>query len=370
MLAAAAIAFGWHLALIVFSDAGYETADRYFVQELGRGGSGAGASSAEGRHIARERRREIIEALPGVAAVAYGYPIPATVEYAAYRDAADPRDWSRTVSLSRGLIEPRLIEVLGLELLHGRAPEGNEEGVVVLNQSAARAVFGRNDVVGERLTSSAESQGFEIIGVLKDVSYGHPLADARPYALEPLGYLPTTFVHAVVQAELSAAELQQALDQLIRDGALDVETVTVRPLAAMRSEKFAADRVRGTFAIAAATLVVLLSGFGFYGIQRYLVPAGRREYAIRASLGAGPGALGRLVTYRGVLLALPGLVLGGMLAFIVVAWLRYDRVSGDVSPARVTIAVLSGLMVLLLVASLGPALEARRTEPAPLLRED
>ena len=44
--------------------------------------------------------------------------------------------------------------------------------------------------------------------------------------------------------------------------------------------------------------------------------AGRREYAIRASLGAGPKALGRLVLGRGLLLSLPGLVVGTFLLFL------------------------------------------------------
>jgi ABC-type antimicrobial peptide transport system permease subunit len=116
--------------------------------------------------------------------------------------------------------------------------------------------------------------------------------------------------------------------------------------------------------------VVLLATFGFYGTQRYLVTAGRREYAIRASLGAGPKALGGLVIRRGLTLGLPGLVLGALLAFIAVAWLRDDFVSREISPFAVTLAVVLGLVLLLAASSLGPARQARRTQPAPLLRED
>jgi hypothetical protein len=45
-------------------------------------------------------------------------------------------------------------------------------------------------------------------------------------------------------------------------------------------------------------------------------------------------------------------------------------VSRDISPFAVTVAVVGGLVVLLTAASLGPARQARRTQPAPLLREE
>jgi ABC-type antimicrobial peptide transport system permease subunit len=131
-----------------------------------------------------------------------------------------------------------------------------------------------------------------------------------------------------------------------------------------------ADRARGFLTMASALLVVFLAAIGFYGMQRYLVAAGRREFAIRASLGAGPRALGKLVVGRGVLLGLPGVVVGGLLAFIVVAYLRGDVISSDISPAVVAAFTVLGLVLLILAASVGPSREARRTQPAPLLRED
>jgi ABC-type lipoprotein release transport system permease subunit len=69
-------------------------------------------------------------------------------------------------------------------------------------------------------------------------------------------------------------------------------------------------------------------------------------------------------------MSLPGLGLGVPLAFIAVAWLRGDYLSPDVSATLVTFAVVVGLVLLLLAASLGPAREARRTQPAALLREE
>jgi hypothetical protein len=69
-------------------------------------------------------------------------------------------------------------------------------------------------------------------------------------------------------------------------------------------------------------------------------------------------------------LGVPGLVLGSLLAIGAVGWLRDGFVSRDISPFGVALAAVAGLVLLMLVASFGPALRARRTQPAPLLRDD
>jgi ABC-type antimicrobial peptide transport system permease subunit len=174
----------------------------------------------------------------------------------------------------------------------------------------------------------------------------------------------------LIRSTLPTAEVQQQLEGLAEVGGIEMTVNIVRSHAAARMQLIAADRARGFLTIGTATLVVLLAALGFYGTQRYLVTAGRREYAIRASIGAGPQALGRLVIRRGLMLGLPGLVLGAMLSLITVSWLRDDFVSRDVSALAVTAVVAAGLVLLLAAASFGPARQAMRTQPAPLLREE
>src|SRR5690606_16692788 len=144
-----------------------------------------------------------------------------------------------------------------------------------------------------------DGQVMQIVGVLADLSYEHPLAE------NVTGIAPTAFaasnsgifsnVIALIETELGPAALRQALQGLVDSGAIERTIGEVTTLAARRNDFLAADRARSFVTIGTAALVVLLAAFGFYGTQRYLVAAGRREYAIRASLGAGPRALGRLV---------------------------------------------------------------------------
>lgn len=362
-LGAAGLAFGWYLASLMLAYPGYETADRYMVDYRATGD--ISVESPEYARVALARRREAIEAIPGVTAVAFGQPVPGAPQDGTGSRITDPNDPANEIVVRMGGLDSRFIDVLGLTVIHGRQPEDSGTTVAVVNQALARAIWGREDVVGESLPVRG---GVEIIGVLEDLSFEHPSAAVQPLiflsSINPFGG------KAVIESGLSAAELRRELDAIVSSGDVEIQIDNVRPLRQLRSDLIAADRARGLSTIAATTLAVLLTAFGFYGIQRYLVTQGLREYAIRAAVGAGPRGLSRLVFVRGLAMSLPGLAVGAMLSFIVVAWLRGDFVSRDISPFVISVAVTAGLAVLLVAASLGPARLARLSQPAALLREE
>lgn len=359
ILGGAALASAWYLVGLTFGDPGYETADRYtveFVRDLSRSDD----------IVELSRRRDVIEAIPGVAAVAFGFPVPGEPRLSSMPMLIpDPNRPTTELEVLFGYLEPRLVELLGLDLVEGRVPEVGEAGVVLVNQSLAHLVWGREDVVGERLAMTS-GRNAEVIGVLKDFSFVHPSATARPFVFMRTSVQPLT----VIRTELTATQLRQALDRSTSQGELELQISNVLSLRNMYNAMIAPDRARGILTIATAVLVVLLTAFGSYGTQRYLVAASRREYAIRASLGAGPQTMTRLIISRGLTLGLPGLAIGGILAFIVVAWLREDYLAGSVSPMLVAVGVVMGLALLLLGTSLGAARRVRTSRLEQLLRED
>jgi ABC-type antimicrobial peptide transport system permease subunit len=277
----------------------------------------------------------------------------------------------RMVQIQVGSIDENFIDMLGLRLVSGRLPRADESGVALVNRSLAQLLWEGVDVEGQSVPISVSGgRSTEVIGVLEDVPFGHPAADPEPMLFAAGNINNSLNAALLIESPLPSAELLQQLQRLTTEGTIEMTINAVRSLDSLRGQLIAADRARGLLTIGTSALVVLLAALGFYGTQRYLVTAGRREYAIRASIGAGPKALGRLVIWRGLILGLPGLVVGALLAFITVAWLRDDFVSRDISPFAVTVAVVGGLVLLLTAASLGPARQARRTQPAPLLREE
>jgi len=372
--AAAAIALAWHIGLIAFGDPGFAIRDRFVVQFTRFMTVGppptdfSEAAARERSFIENARRVAVMETIPGVEQASFGEPVPGH-DFSSCSPIwiPDPVDPANPIEVCRGSLSPEFIDVLGLRILHGRPLERSERDVVMVNQTLARILFGRDDVVGERfpIVQYYTPDGAEIVGVLEDVSFEHPTAAARPFVFRASGSLT-----AIVEGRLTAAALHQGIQRNITDGGIDALFSTVEPLGALRSDMTAPDRARGFLTLTTASLVVLIAAFGFYGTQRYLVAAGRREYAIRAALGAGPSAVGRLVILRALQIGLPGVAIGGLLAFVVAAYLRGEYVSPDVPPGVVALLVVAGLAATVLAASIAPAREARRTPPAPLLRED
>jgi predicted permease len=374
-LGGAAIALGWDMASILFAHPGFETNDRYSVAvEFNRARAMLRAASPGASAGAAEmlRHREAIEAIPGVRAVTFGVPVPGQ-SYGLPSQIPSIDKPGEFVTIDTVYIDDRYIDVLGLRLLHGREPTDGDAGAVLVNRAFAQALWGRDDVVGERADTSnlglGEGEPREIIGVLDDVSFGHPLARVRPIVFQVRGELTSSYQATVVSSR-TPGELEQEIRRIVAGGDVEFEVSNTIPLAARRDELIAPDRVRSLLTMGAAGLVVLLAALGFYGTERYLVMAGRRECAIRAVLGAGPRAIGRLVFLRATLFVTPGIVMSALLAFATVGWLRADYVSREISPGVVTAAVVLGLVALLFAASLGPALTAMRTQPAPLLREE
>ena len=369
----AAIAFALYLGSMLLGDPGYAIEGRYNVQfsiNLQDAINEDGFIRLETLNIESARQRELFEAEPGVTAISFASVAPGTQSTMSTQQIRDPENSAEQISIGRANIDPEFVDVLELRLRYGRAPTENETGVALVNEALAQRFFGRDNVVGESLEIRSDAgETAEIVGVLEDLSFVHPAADVEPIAFLNVPASSLT-LRALFESTLTATELESRLNALIESSELSFTNANVTPLKTLRRNLIAADTARSLLTIGTASLVVLLATIGFYGTQAYLVAAGRREYAIRAALGAGPHSLRRLVLLRGLMMGLPGLVIGGLLAFIAVAWLRDGYVSRDVSPGLVSIGVVIGLCVLLLAASAGPARRAMRTQPATLLRQD
>jgi hypothetical protein len=194
------------------------------------------------------------------------------------------------------------------------------EPVIVVNQTFARQVFPGEDALGKRIVSNAQQIGplgrnlagyvpFRIVGIVADVHQAPLAQQAEPVIYHAQRQFPFRAVNVVVRGRdtaSSAAALRTALR--IVDPSLplgNLQTMDERVLT------FAAAPRLLTFVLTAfAFLTATLAAIGVYGLLGCFVNERRRELAIRLALGAQPGALARLVTTQGLVLAVIGVVLG------------------------------------------------------------
>lgn len=370
---AAALAFAWHLNAMTTADRGFSAPNVYVLSpeppERPRGFRPVDeAGLAE-----RERRRQAILSLPGVTSVSFATGVPGTAALTFLLRASSADDPTDIFGFDQFNVGIGYFDMLGIRLVSGRTFAENDRDGMIINETLARRIWGRTDVAGEvvplSLPSQASPERHEVIGVIGDVMFGHPSEEVPPLAFRLLaGGAPFELILA--ESTLASAELKRLIDQETETGELDLSIRNVEHVEDAWLRRLAPDRARMAVAAATALFVVVLAAFGYYGTQRFLVGAGRREYAILGALGAGPRALGRLALRRGVVQGLPGLVVGAVLGFIVVAWLREDFVSRESSPSAIALIVTAGVAALLLAATWGPARQASRTEPAPLLKEE
>jgi ABC-type antimicrobial peptide transport system permease subunit len=117
-----------------------------------------------------------------------------------------------------------------------------------------------------------------------------------------------------------------------------------------------------------AGLALVLATIGIYSVMAYLVNQGTRELGIRMALGATQQAILRLVVRQGMMLALFGVGVGTIAAFI------FSRVvSGFLFGVAATdpvtfIATALLLIVVAICASYIPARRAARIDPMISLR--
>ena len=161
---------------------------------------------------------------------------------------------------------------------------------------------------------------------------------------------------------------------LIRDAVRTIDTElavhNVATLADRRAGALAQARFYLIAAIGLAVVALLLAAIGIYGVLAYAVTQRTRELGIRIALGADAAALIRMVTMRGLGLALAGLAVGVAGALWTTRFLD-SMLFGVTSRDPFTlVAVVVLFCVTALSASYVPARRATRVDPLTSLRAE
>jgi putative ABC transport system permease protein len=173
----------------------------------------------------------------------------------------------------------------------------------------------------------------------------------------------------VVRGTGDPAALAPAVRAAVRAADPDVPLQDVQTLADKVVRAAAPQRFNARVVSAFGAVALALSLQGLYGLLAFVVERSRREIGVRLSLGARGSDVARLVGARGLRLAALGLAFGLPAGYVLAR--AASSVLFGVTPADPAVYAVAAvaLITTALAASLVPARQAARLDPAAILRE-
>ena len=266
---------------------------------------------------------------------------------------------------------------MNIPLIRGRffddrdAPDAPH--VAVISQSLAEKRWPNEDPIGKLIefgNMDGDLRPFTIVGIVGDVREANLAAPPRPtfyafYRQRPRGAStldivmqgPTVETPTVITAARRAVrELRPDVPPRFRS----IESVVSTSVADRRFTLL----LIGVFGASA----LLLATLGVYGVISYVVTQRRQEIGVRIALGAQTGDVHKLVLREGAMLALGGVVIGGIAAFALTRLIAGMLFGVSPTDPVSFAAVALGLVGVVLLASFVPAHRAARIDPMLVLR--
>ncbi|MEQ9398753.1 MAG: ADOP family duplicated permease [Longimicrobiales bacterium] len=319
--------------------------------------------------------REAVASLPGVDGVGLADASPMGRNRTwGFNIVGEAPDEEVEEGLFPHMVDAGYLDVMGIRLVEGRGIRADDTRgsapVIVINQTAARRLFGGN-AIGRMVRAGGSEEPWEVVGVAEDTRHLTPETGSGIQFYFPFAQLPAfNTLDLVVRSQLPVpavvSQVREALASL--DSAMptrDHWTLESAVDQAVSARRFTLG-ILGAFAATA----LLLAGLGIYGVLAYSVSERRAEIGIRMALGASTGEVIRQVMVRTLTLAGMGVAVG-LLASLGAS----DVVAGLLFGVAPTDPVtLGGIAVVLLgVAALAgavPAIRAANNDGVRALRAE
>jgi predicted permease len=344
--------------------------------------------TADRKTVLVDEIRQRTVALPGVTGVTRALPPGSS----GFRTVAVPIDEVRAKAtpstLNYTYVEPDYFETLGIPLRLGRSFDSQTRNgrFVILSESAARQVFGRENPLGRRMRMGliderqhrdselvADGPAYEVVGIAGDTrGASFDASDSKQI------YIPLTDDRAaegiiarplLVRTQSDPASTISQAEKMIAsiDPGIVVTSSTLeearRQLGPVIASSFGA-----AFAFSIGLLGLLLALTGIFGTVSHIVALRTREVGIRMALGARQRDVLRLILHEIARSVFAGLLFGMALAAAVVYLLRGILYGISVVDAFYFVIVSILFLFVALLAAYPPARQATRVDPMAAVR--
>jgi putative ABC transport system permease protein len=273
-------------------------------------------------------------------------------------------------------ISPDYFKTLRMSLLRGRGVVERDgaaaPGVVVINESMARAFWQNEDPIGKRMSiaRSGEPEWREVVGIVGDIRHRGLHIPPEPEMYVPYAQQPWQSFRLAIRTTGDPMRLSSAMRQAVWSMDREQPVTRVQTLEKIVAASHSETTFYATLLASFAGLALAMASIGIYGVLSYAVERRTREIGVRIALGAQRKDVLALVVSQGLKLALVGLALGIAAAWAVTRFI--ETLLYGVKPTDP--AVFAGVsLLLLLVAGLASWLPARRAtklDPMTVLRHE
>ena len=315
-----------------------------------------------------------IQEIPGVRSVALARGLPfsgngGTTPITLPDREAPPKGHEPQVMFNT--VTPNYFETMGIPFVKGRLFNDHDQpgtpAVVVINQTMAQKFWPNQEPIGKQIVGG-DGTTASIIGVVGDAKHFWLEETQQPqmygaYSQQP-GYFATVVIRTSVEPLSLTEQVRQALWKVDADQPMwKIRTVEFLVNRSVADRKFLL-ALMGLF----ASLALILTMIGLYGVISYLVNQRTQEIGIRIALGAQLRDILQMVLKQGMFLVLTGVALG-----LATAWLTtrlISRLLYQVSATDpVTFVVIAAFLILVaLLACYIPARRATKVDPLVALR--
>jgi predicted permease len=325
----------------------------------------------------QERVRSALAGLPGVRVVG-GTTDPVlsgNQSISGLRVEGYPTPADETESVESPAITPNYFNTMGIPLVTGRdlteADGAMTQQVAVVNQSFAMKYFCSPQRALGHYVGKHSKMDMQIVGVAADSKHRSVRAGVIPivYTAFVQGTNDTGlrfYVRTTQSPELAENTVRTAVRGL--DSKLVIDSMMT--MDEQIDNNVSSERMIALLATSFASLALLMTGVGLYGVLAYATVQRTKEIGIRMALGAQRLAVVRLVLTDMTKVALAGIAVAIPLAVVLARWMR-SQLFGVQPFDPVTMAGCFAMtVVVVLLAAALPARRAASVEPTKALRTE
>ena len=339
----------------------------------------------------RIRLQQALERQPGVSAVAYSDYVPLSISAGSWEDlqvqgyVPAPNE---NMKVYRNLISPGYFGLMKIPMLQGRDftllddtstddakqsyPGWNSRPaatpVMIISQEFAQHFFGSRNPIGQKV--HGWGRWFTVVGVVADSKIYRVTESPMPYFYVPIRqiYRPEMGLKFFVRTAGPVSDAVAALQREAHTIDPAVPVFDAMPLEEYIAASLFPQKIAASLLGTLSSIALVLAAIGLYGVMAYSVAQRTSEIGIRVALGANPADVLRMILREGMMLTLPGLLVGALMAVALARLVSASLVQvGAGDPAIYAVAAIFTLVVTLAAAA-NPARQAAKVDPMVALR--